>query len=324
MQTKVVTALFCRYLNADHIEFHKTGFDIFNKYKVILNAQAMIDDYKAKIEQEDGIYKYLRGSEYTEKKRKTDQTRDRVLTDITIQIRAMERNLDPAVSESAKRVLRLINNYRNIEHVDYDAETAGIDSILEHLATPEYSGDVQRLNMQVSFDELDRLNTLFKTYAVDVELEQGKKPDISSKTARKETDEALKKLTSRLTAIITIDGPEDAQPLLVAYNVHANHYNTLWKEHYGRTHAKTDITDAVISGIDSEYSYTGDTINVIPAVAVSKTRNGKTTLVKLVFSKDFTVSYRNNIEPGTATLFIDGIGKFTGRITTTFTIVGND
>jgi hypothetical protein len=50
-------------------------------------------------------------------------------------------------------------------------------------------------------------------------------------------------------------------------------------------------------------------------------KEGKQTVLHPVFSEDFTVAYKNNIEPGTATLLIKGIGKYAGEITTTFNIV---
>ena len=321
METKVAIARLTNYNNAIHIEFHKTGYNIFDEFKEILNAPALMANYKACIKQEDEIYKWMRSSEYTEKKREVDNARDHTLKSIIKALQAYENHFDADMREAAKHVLRLINNYHKLTHTEYDGETAGIDSIIEHLALPEYSGDVTKLNMQQWFSELERLNALFKEYAADVELEQRNKPGISTKDARLQTDEVLKKLTARLTAVITIDGPEEAQPLLVAYNVHAAHYKTLWKEHYGRTHVKTDITGGTVK-MAHEYAFTGKRINALPdSVTVEKTREGKTTTVELEFTEDYTVSYENNINRGTATLFIDGAGKFTGRITVSFDIV---
>lgn len=321
MKTKVTIALVDRYNNAIHIEFHKTGYSIFDEFKEILNAPALMTDYLSAITQEEDIYKWMRSSEYTEKKREVDRERDHTLRGIIKTLQGYENHFDTAIREAAKRVLHLINNYHRLTHTEYDGETAGIDSILEHLALPEYSGDVAKLNMQQWFSELARLNALFKEYVADVELEQRKKPGISARDSRKQTDAVLKKLTARLTAVITIDGPEDAQPLLVAYNVHAAHYNTLWKEHYGRTHAKTDITGGTVK-MSREYAFTGKRINALPdSVTVEKTRDGKTTTEELAFTEDYTVSYENNINRGTAMLHIDGTGRFTGRITVSFDIV---
>ena len=319
MEIKVRNADLGRYNNADHIEFHLGAYAIINRNKSILNAQSMLDDYKKKVDQENEIYKWMRLSEYTKLKADTDHERDKILTGIASQLRSFNKHFDPDVRKSALHLLHLVENYHNLEHTDYAGETAGIDSILQRAASTEYSGDVTKLNMQSWFTELERLNTLFKSYVDSADQEQWGKPEISSTVARKQTDEALHKLTARLTAIITIDGPEESQELLVEYNTLVNRYNNLVKEHYGRLHAKIDISGGDIEPIDVQ-DYTGDEVNVIPKVSVPVTRDGKTTMVKLVFSKDFTVSYQNNVERGTATLFIDGIGKFTGRIVTTFAI----
>ena len=321
MEIKVRIAGPSRYSVADHIEFHLGAYAIVNRNKSILNAQSMIDDYKQKVDQENEIYKWMRLSEYTGMKADTDRERDKILTGITGQLRYYDKHFDPDVRKSALHLLHLVENYHNLEHADYDAETAGIDSILQRIATAEYSGDAVKLGMQSWFTELGRLNTLFKSYVDSAAQEKWVKPEISPKTARRATDEALRKLTARLTAIITIDGPEDAQPLLVEYNTLADHYNSVMKEHYGRLHARIDISGGNIEPIGVQ-DYTGDTVDVIPKVSVPVTREGKTTVVKLVFSVDFTVRYKDNIGPGTATLYITGIGKYTGEIITTFNISG--
>jgi hypothetical protein len=44
-------------------------------------------------------------------------------------------------------------------------------------------------------------------------------------------------------------------------------------------------------------------------------------LIELVFAVDFDVTYRNNVNVGTAHLYIHGKGKYTGTFVTTFQIV---
>jgi hypothetical protein len=62
---------------------------------------------------------------------------------------------------------------------------------------------------------------------------------------------------------------------------------------------------------------------VIPTVKIRKTeKDGAITVVELRFSEDFTVGYKNNTNPGSATLTITGIGRYTGQIITTFNING--
>ncbi len=64
----------------------------------------------------------------------------------------------------------------------------------------------------------------------------------------------------------------------------------------------------------STTSYTYDGIAKTPDITV---KNGENTLT---LGTDYTVSYINNTNPGTATVTITGIGNYTGTITKTFTI----
>ncbi|MDR0613929.1 MAG: DUF6261 family protein [Dysgonamonadaceae bacterium] len=320
METELKKPNVGHYLNAEHIEFHKMAYDIINRHKDLINAPAMLAAYQAKVAQEATVYKWLRSSEFTEKKAETDRERDRILSGITDVLHGYEKHFDPAIRDKARHVLHLIDNYHNLEQTGYDAETAGIDSIIEKLAGSDYLPDVQALNLGLWLTELDRLNTLFKSYAADAEQEQVDKPGINPKAARRETDEALRLITQRVTAIITIDGPEESAGLIAEYNVHVNHYNTLLNEHYGRLHAKTDISGGEVAPIDVQ-PWTGKAVCVIPGVKIRRVeKDGTVTVVELVFSVDFTVKYKNNVDRGTATIIITGIGKYTGEIITTFNI----
>ena len=64
----------------------------------------------------------------------------------------------------------------------------------------------------------------------------------------------------------------------------------------------------------SQYSYTSDGTEKCPEVTV--TYGDKT----LAAGTDFTVSYKDNVKEGTATVTITGAGNYTGIINTTFTI----
>jgi hypothetical protein len=116
-------------------------------------------------------------------------------------------------------------------------------------------------------------------------------------------------LKSRISCL---NGPESYLPFRDEFNALVKEYNTYVHEHYGRLHARTDIAPAIIGAIDAQ-PYTGRPVIVIPSVSLRKTAaDGTQTPVEFVFSEDFTVSYRNNVEPGTATLLIEGIGHYRG------------
>lgn len=73
-----------------------------------------------------------------------------------------------------------------------------------------------------------------------------------------------------------------------------------------------DVGGFIISGYAPVYTYTGNAIT--PGVVVE---TGSKTLVQ---GTDYTVSYSNNINAGTATITVTGIGKYSGTQTATFVI----
>jgi hypothetical protein len=138
---------------------------------------------------------------------------------------------------------------------------------------------------------------------------------------RTQTDKALRKIIKRISSLIDINGPEAYSQLVSEFNVHVTLYNTQVNEHYGRLHAKIDISNAEIDTIDAQ-TYTGKPVFVLPIVKIRKTGKDNTeNIIELEFSKDFTVGYKNNVAVGTATLTITGIGKYSGEIVTTFNII---
>jgi gliding motility-associated-like protein len=81
------------------------------------------------------------------------------------------------------------------------------------------------------------------------------------------------------------------------------------------TVSQADIVNATITAIPDQ-TYTGSAITISPTV----TFNGST----VTETTDYTVSFTNNTNAGTASLTITGTGNFTGTKTVSFTIVKAD
>lgn len=71
------------------------------------------------------------------------------------------------------------------------------------------------------------------------------------------------------------------------------------------------ISSAIVTGISAK-TYTGKAITQKPIVEIGSK--------KLISNTDYTVSYENNTNAGTATIIITGKGNYTGSIRKTFTI----
>jgi hypothetical protein len=308
------------YHGGNHTTFHEKMMQICVTNKVIIDAPELITNYQLQLELEKAIYKSIRRSQFTEKKAIADNERDTILTGMTSTVRSATKHFDPSIRDNAKHVLNLIDSHGDLANADYNAETAGIDSLIAKLNGKDYIAAVEALAIMPWLVELEKYNTIFKGYVDEAEQELVEKPSVKYRDARKETDKALRKIVKRVSSLIDINGPEPYRQFISEYNVHVNLYNTQLNEHYGRLHAKMDISNAEITTIPVQ-PYTGKPIYVIPVVKVRKTERDDTeTIIELEFSKDFTVGYKNNVAIGTATLIITGIGKYSGDIITTFNI----
>jgi hypothetical protein len=308
------------YSNGDHVEFHKLSNPLCNKYATVIDNKSLLSAYDGKVQQEESVFKWIRRSEYTEKKAETDQARDKAYTGITGIVRVNMQNFNPSLRDNALHVHNLLENYGNLKHTDYDAETAAIDSLAARLRSQDYLPAVTALGLRPWLNELEAQNNLFKSYVNDTAQEQVDKPGIVPKAARRETDDALHRITARVSALANLNGPDDYAAFAEEFNILVNHYNTLVHEHYGRLHARIDISSADIAPI-SVQPFTGKPVYVIPSVTLRKTSpDGSTTIVELAFSQDFTIACRNNVGPGTATLSIKGLGRYVGELVTTFNI----
>ena len=76
------------------------------------------------------------------------------------------------------------------------------------------------------------------------------------------------------------------------------------------------IENAEVTNIPASATWSGTYIEPVPSVKVGN--------VILDMGKDFIVSYENNLDVGTATVIIEGIGEYTGTIKKTFKITKAD
>jgi hypothetical protein len=309
-----------RYNNPDHVTFNKVVSGICNKYAQIIGDEGLVTAYAAKVQQEDNVFKWIRKSDFTAKKAEADHARDKTSLSLIQMVRVNLRHFDPAIRDAAVHVNNLLENYGEFRKANYDAETAAIDSIVTRLKSPGYSTAVDFLKLTLWVDKLEAENTLFKSFASDASEEKIDRPAISTVVARRETDDSLHPIINRVTSLINLNGPEAYVAFVEEFNTEVKHYNTLVNEHYGRLHARFDIATAII-GVIAPQPATGKPLFVIPEVSLRSNKDGVDETVELVFSVDFTVAYKNNVTPGTATLTITGIGKYKGQVVTTFNII---
>ena len=120
-------------------------------------------------------------------------------------------------------------------------------------------------------------------------------------------------LPSGVTVTYTNNDKVDAGTYNVIANFKGNsNYNTIPSKNAKLIINQKDISKLAV-GIYSSYYYTGSEVK--PDVTINDDN------YKLVKDKDYTITYKNNINIGTATIIITGKGNYKGSRETTFKIV---
>lgn len=115
----------------------------------------------------------------------------------------------------------------------------------------------------------------------------------------------------------------------ISYNIKLRSYYAKSGSYYSKWSSVNTINDSNGNGTDINQNKLSLTVNTLkykyngtarkPSITVTDTKTGKT----LVYGTDYSVSYSNNKNVGTATITVSGKGTYVGTSTATFTIVPN-
>lgn len=209
---------------------------------------------------------------------------------------------EPTVTVTTKKgtVLKKDTNYTVTYLNNREAGTATVVIT----GTGNYGGSIEK-NFTIKPADLSKGTVAVKTATV-IENGSEQKPGVTVKTAKGTT---LKEGVHYSVEYSNNINPGTATVVVTGINSYQGTLNTTFK-----IQARTDLSGFAATVSYSKTSYTGS--EKCPSVTV-KTTNG-TTLKKDV---NYTVTYSNNINVGKATITIEGIGKYKGKIVKNFTIV---
>jgi hypothetical protein len=138
--------------------------------------------------------------------------------------------------------------------------------------------------------------------------ELAERPDGPLKEVRHELDLSYLGMTDRIDSAATLD----SDSIYTEFIRQLNGYVTYFNEHSHRR-PKKDLKNATVESIPEQFC-TGREVTPLPVVHL----DGEL----LAFAKDYFVTYKNNVKPGTATLIIHGKGACKGRKDVSFNILG--
>lgn len=212
------------------------------------------------------------------------------------------------------------------------ADKASAGELMEHFMKPFWN-----INKQPLLSQITLTGELLTRYAADLALQQAAQTIAVDGlfTALAPQNAALWNLYNQRLAEYAAETPaasglrntvaEDynavcdiilrtvnVEPVPEALVTVFNETNSIRRKYSALLPAKTDIAGAVTEPLQS-YEYTGMAITPIPVLFY----DGQ----PLVFAVDFSVTYKDNVEVGEATVIMHGKGRFTGTHTRKFNIV---
>jgi hypothetical protein len=246
-----------------------------------------------------------KNSNYTMQIVVADHRDDQLLVGIRNMIVAATHHFDPVIVEAAISLQNRLKPFGDIIKKSYEEEAAAIKILLADFQG-EYAEKVELIGLTPWIKELEIAVIDFERLLQLRKSELAAKPLERLREIRRDIETVYRKMRDRINAFNIIEEKEVYTEFIRQLNVQIDYFN----EHNHKQTLK-DIKVAVVNPIPTQ-NYTGKAITPVPEVSFEET--------ELVFSKDFTLSYKNNVTKGNAEIIIHGKGAYKGSKTITFFI----
>jgi hypothetical protein len=240
----------------------------------------------------------------------TDDIRDSDIKEIRRTAKTASKSSNPIIANAGKEVEAFITPYKAVENepiasetstlfhmqIQYDANTA-LQAAAATLQLTDVFANLFTMNEQVS--------NLWKERALN-EIEKG---GPSPSSLRGNLEKSYHDFCDIVLQTVKYQPNPEIETLFSLINEIRIKYSKF---------LPVKLTDAntMVAPIGIQ-KYTGKPITPVPPVSI-KNEDGE--FSELLFTVDFYITYKNNVEIGEAQIMIHGKGKYTGRYTSTFHI----
>jgi hypothetical protein len=314
---KIQTAHVKIYRAEGHCEFMIVTRDLIVKSPAV---QALVlslyGEFVILIDREEKLINLMQKSDYTKKIADADHRVDRALVGMKGLTVAVLHHIDPTTAEAARSLLNRINAFGNIARKSYEEETLDVNLLISDLQSDEYASKADAIGLTSWIQELRAAESAFELLLERRNAETSRKPQGRIRDARRETDTVYRRIVDRIDAAATLDDDPNAiyDTFIAELNARITYFNN-----HTHQHARRDISVGETCVIESiaDQIYTGKAITPLPRAYYRE--EGHPT-EELVFARDYTVTYKNNLVVGMADLILHGKGAYKGQKKTTFNI----
>jgi hypothetical protein len=279
-------------------------------------AKAVIDadfeEFAELLAQELDLLDSLRGSELSKVIAEADKLVDRYVIGIKSMVEAAVHHFDPQVVEAAESIEKRLKIFGRIEKKPYEEESAAVKVLLFELRN-EYASKAELIGLTPWIDKLEAAEAEFDVvFKLRNTQRAGKADGLNMKSLNDRIFPVYRRMIKRLNAAIILN----ESPALIEFVNELNKQINYANEHGDHRTTKISIENVIVKPIEPQLEI-GKPITYMPELSIEI--NGNQT--ELVFSVDYTLTYKNNTKPGVAEIIISGKGKFKGKKNVTFNII---
>jgi hypothetical protein len=284
----------------------------FPEVEILL--EMYMEDFSSLLDRELQLINTMKKSDYTEQIAEAAQRVDRTVIGMNAVIAAALHHFDPETVADAKSLRNRFDAFGGIVKKSYEEETVIVNLLIADLMSSEYAMKVNIVGLDPWLAELRANESAFEQLLERRNLETSEKAKGPIKSARQSLDILYHKMTDRVDAAATMSAANTYDGFIAQINAEITYFNNRYH------HAPKNIAvggASLIEPVDTQ-TFTGLPVTPLPKVWF---REDGQKAVELVFAKDFFVTYKNNVEAGTATLVIHGKGGYKGQVSVKFNIV---
>jgi hypothetical protein len=305
---------FSHLRNEAHYEFLWIFSHLMDEY---YNVKALVADlynaFMALLATEKKLLDAARTSALTKQIADADHRVNRAVSGIKATINAARHALDATVAEAARILYVRLREFGNIRRKAYEEESAAVQVLLDDL-NGAYAPQASLVGLQAWMMELMEAEVAFIQRYLQRSDEIAFRPQGRMTDVRRQIETAYHSMTILVDASAIVDTSGVYDDFIAKLNVQVTYFN---EHNHDRARKDLSVGETCVVEPVKVQKYTEKAITPIPKACYRE--EGKP-IVELIFAKDFSVTYKNNVKVGTAYLTLHGKAGYKGQKTVTFSI----
>jgi hypothetical protein len=311
---KIKAIYFSLLRNEAHYEFlwiFNHLVDEFSAVKTLLVK--LYNAFVALLATEKKLLDAARFSALTKQIADADHRVDRAVSSLKAIVNASRYSTDPNEEEAARVLYIRLREFGNIRGKAYEEESAAVQVLIDDLDTT-YDAQVTLLAIRGWVIELTEAESVFTQLYLQRGDETAVRPQERMVDIRREIEAVYHNMVTLIDASAIVDTTGAYDDFIAKLNVQVEYFN---EHNHHHAHKNLSVGDHCVIEPITTQAFTKKAVTPIPH---AYWREDDKPTVELVFAKDFSVTYKNNVKEGMAEVTLHGKGDYKGQKTATFNI----